>query len=135
MPPSLPKQTVEKLSQLDWHKKKKIIEKGISWDQYEKVRKEMKFTKIELMKILLIKPNLLIASEKTNAIPGTITDKILAIVDLYDFGLTIFANQLKFIQWLRRRNIALNNEKPIDVLKYSAGVHEVRVQIDLYSHK
>jgi putative toxin-antitoxin system antitoxin component (TIGR02293 family) len=69
--------------------------------------------------------------------PG-LSDGLIKLRELADYGISIFQNQDNFIQWLHRPLPLLNNQSPFDQLHTAAGRQQVsdilgRIEAGVYS--
>jgi len=71
------------------------------------------------------------SDEKFN---GPISEKILALSDVYEFGYSVFEDQANLQRWMQIENRALSNKRPIDLLDTSFGMIEVKNLIGRIAH-
>jgi len=71
------------------------------------------------------------SDEKFN---GPISEKILALSDVYEFGYSVFEDQANLERWMQTENRALSNKRPIDLLDTSFGMIEVKNLLGRIAH-
>jgi len=80
-----------------------------------------------------------IHKKKTNdKFSMVISEKIIEVAALYDFGYDVFEDKDSFDVWMRTDNIALGKKKPIEFIDTIFGINEVRkvigrIQYGVYS--
>jgi len=67
-----------------------------------------------------------------------VSEKIVALADLYEFGYTVFEDKLNFEKWIQTPNKALGSRKPLELLDTIFGIEEVtniigRIEHGVYS--
>ncbi|MHB1178459.1 MAG: type II RES/Xre toxin-antitoxin system antitoxin [Daejeonella sp.] len=64
----------------------------------------------------------------------SVSEKIVALSDLYEFGYRVFENKLNFEKWIQTSNRALGNKKPMELLDTIFGIDEVKNIIGRIEH-
>lgn len=65
---------------------------------------------------------------------STVSEKIVALFDLYEFGYSVFEDKLNFEKWIQTSNRALDNKRPIELLDTIFGIDEVKNIIGRIEH-
>lgn len=94
------------------------VEIGITLSVFREVRQFCEFSDDRWAKLLGFSPNTLRKylkqdSHTFNAFQG---QQILQIMNISIIGFSVFNDKIKFNQWLKEDILALNGEKPIDLL-------------------
>ncbi len=55
-----------------------------------------------------------------------VSEKIVALADLYEFGYYVFEDKLNFEKWIQNPNKALGSRKPLELLDTIFGIEEVK---------
>ncbi|MBC7567722.1 MAG: DUF2384 domain-containing protein [Pedobacter sp.] len=68
----------------------------------------------------------------------SISEKVIALMDIYRFGYQVFGDHDKFNKWVQASNRALGNRIPLEVMDTIFGIDEVkniigRIQHGVYS--
>lgn len=63
-----------------------------------------------------------------------VSEKIIALADLYEFGYTVFEDKLNFQKWIQTPNKALGSRKPLELLDTIFGIEEVKNIIGRIEH-
>ncbi|MFY8003571.1 MAG: type II toxin-antitoxin system Xre/ParS family antitoxin [Chitinophagaceae bacterium] len=120
---------IEKMQQLQAGISKKALEhfKNRASLDYDKLAKLLAVTRVTLIN----KP----AAEKFNAV---LSERILALADIYSYGYDVFEDEQKFNQWMFTENKALGGKTPFDVCNNQFGREEVkniigRIEYGVYS--
>lgn len=64
----------------------------------------------------------------------TVSEKIVALYDLYEFGYSVFEDKLNFEKWMQTVNRALGYKKPMELLDTIFGIDEVKNLIGRIGH-
>jgi putative toxin-antitoxin system antitoxin component (TIGR02293 family) len=102
--------------------------------QYQMIESVSRYTGINIMNLL----KLLNMSEQTyyrNKREKRLLDLaktyfLIRLVELYEYGKSVFSDESLFLEWLNNSSPALQNHKPIDFLNTPLGIDQVREEID-----
>ncbi|NQX54470.1 DUF2384 domain-containing protein [Pedobacter panaciterrae] len=64
----------------------------------------------------------------------SISEKVIALMDVYRFGYQVFGDHEKFNKWVQTTNRALGNRIPLDVMDTIFGIDEVKSIIGRIQH-
>lgn len=118
--------------------KMRIIERGISKTYLERFKKFAGLDYDSLANALSVTRATLINKKGKEKFSTVLSEKILALADLYSFGYEIFEENEKFNQWVFVSNQALGGSTPFDFLHNQYGREEVhhligRIAYGVYS--
>ncbi|MFY7651804.1 MAG: type II toxin-antitoxin system Xre/ParS family antitoxin [Chitinophagaceae bacterium] len=120
---------MEKMQQIQAGISKKALEqfKNRASLDYDKLAKLLAVTRVTLIN----KPT----AEKFNTV---LSERILALADIYSYGYDVFEDEQKFNQWMFTENKALAGKTPFEVCNNQFGREEVkniigRIEYGVYS--
>ena len=118
--------------------KMNIVETRISKNYLELFKKHTNLDYDSLAKALLVTRATLINKKGKEKFSSTVSEKILALADLYSFGYEVFEDKEKFNEWMFFSNQALGGKVPFDFLHNQYGREEInnligRVAYGVYS--
>jgi putative toxin-antitoxin system antitoxin component (TIGR02293 family) len=118
--------------------KMSIVENRISKNYLEHFKKYTNLDYDSLAKVLSVTRATLINKKGDEKFNTTVSEKILALADLYSFGYEVFEDKEKFNQWMFFSNQALGGSIPFDFLHNQYGREEInnligRVAYGVYS--
>ena len=69
---------------------------------------------------------------------NTVSERILALTDLYSYGYKVFENESNFNKWMFTENQALGNKIPFEIVDNQFGREEIknligRIEYGVYS--
>ena len=79
-----------------------------------------------LAEALSVTRSTLINKKGNEKFSDQISEKIIALADLYSFGYEVFENQEKFNKWMTTSNQALGGVAPLEIIDNIYGREEVR---------
>ena len=65
---------------------------------------------------------------------ASVSEKIVALMNLYRYGYQVFEDHEKFNKWIQTANRALGNRTPLEVMDTIFGIDEVRDLIGRIEH-
>ncbi len=125
---------INKLTSLE---KIALLQQGIKKSDLENFKTRACLDYDKLAKALSVTRATLI-NNKTNFYSESISERILALTDLYSYGYEVFESEDKFNSWLFLPNKALGNKKPFDIIDNQFGREEIknilgRIEFGIYS--
>lgn len=118
--------------------KMEIIEKRISKTYLEHFKKFAGLDYDALAKVLSVTRATLINKKGKEKFSNTLSERILALADLYSFGYKMFEDKERFNKWVFVSNQALGGDAPFDYLHNQYGREEIhqligRIAYGVYS--
>ena len=79
-----------------------------------------------------------INKKKQQKFKASLSERIIAMADLYCYGFKVFEDKEKFNRWMAAPNMALGGEAPFDIIQNQFGREEVknilgRIEYGVYS--
>lgn len=105
-----------------------VIRKGLPYAAIETISKQTKIPVNHYLNSLEIVQTTYNKKKKSNSILSKQdSEVIIELIELYDFGLSVFNNEVeKFQRWLRKPNISLGNATPDSMFDSLTGINEVK---------
>jgi len=99
------------------------IRKGISFSFFNTIKNNSPFTDVEWADFLNLSTKSLqrYKNEKKFVFKPIHSEKIIELAEVTNFGNEVFDNNKDFYSWLNTTSIALDNMKPLELLKNSYG--------------
>lgn len=121
---------INKLTSLE---KIALLEKGIKKSDLERFKLKARLDYDKLAHALSVTRATLI-NNKTEFYSESISERILALTDLYSCGYEVFENEEKFNSWLFISNHALGNKKPFEIIDNQFGREEIKNLLGRIEH-
>lgn len=122
------------LAEMTSIQKMKIIKKGISKSYLEMLKKSTSLDYDSLAEALSVTRSTLINKKGSERFSNQISEKIIALADLYSFGYETFEDKEKFNNWMRHPNQSLNGLTPLELIDNIYGREEVKNLIGRIAH-
>jgi putative toxin-antitoxin system antitoxin component (TIGR02293 family) len=108
------------------------IRKGVSFSFFNTVKNNSPFTDIEWADFLNLSTKSLqrYKNEKKFVFKPIHSEKIIELAEVTNFGNEVFDNNKDFHSWLNTTSIALDNMKPLELLKNSYGKEMVMDELN-----
>ncbi len=113
-------------NQLSLMEKLELVEKGISKESLESLKQMAGLDYDQMAQILNVARATLINKKSPDRFNTDISDKIVALADIFAFGLEVFEDKERFRHWLQQPLRAIGGKSPFDLLHSSFGREEVR---------
>ena len=118
--------------------KMELLERGIKKEDLEQFKMKANLDYDKLASALAVTRATLINKKKGEVFSENISEKIVALSDLYSFGYEVFDNQNQFNEWMFTPNHALGNKTPFDIVDNQFGRDEIknvlgRIEYGIYS--
>lgn len=125
-------------NQLTSFEKMELSEEGISKKDLEKLKQNAGLDYEKLAQALSVTRATLIAKKGKAKFNTSLSEKIVALADIYSYGYEVFGDQATFNEWVLKTNTALGGKRPFDLLHSSFGREEVkhligRIEYGVYS--
>ena len=114
------------LAEMTSIQKMHIVKSGISKKYLENLKKSTSLDYDSLAEALSVTRSTLINKKGNEKFSDQISEKIIALADLYSFGYEIFENQTRFNNWMTAPNQALGGVAPLSIIDNVYGREEVR---------
>ncbi|WP_395042859.1 antitoxin Xre/MbcA/ParS toxin-binding domain-containing protein [Flavobacterium sp.] len=115
-----------------------ILHSGLKKTNLEnlKSRAELDYDKLSIA--LSVTRATLINKKGNETYSDTVSERILALSDLYSYGYKVFEDEAKFNDWMFRANKALAGKTPYDIVDNQFGREEIknligRIEYGVYS--
>lgn len=105
--------------------KMSIVRHGITKTYLTKLKKEVSLDYDALAQALLVTRSTLINKKGSQKFSDQISERILALADLYSFGFEVFENKENFNKWMFAPNQALGGAIPFNLIDNQFGREEV----------
>ena len=112
-----------------------LIQAGISFSLFEKIRKLFPFTMQDWSSFLDISPKSLQRySNEKRVFKPIHSEKIIELTEVMVFGFEVFEDMDKLRSWLSTPSLALGHKRPIDLIKNSYGKELVMRELVALEH-
>lgn len=106
------------------------VRKGISYKSFDKLAKRVPFLAKEWARFLNISTKTLERhKEEQRDFKPVQGEKIVLIYQLISYGYEVFEDWDNFFYWIKEKNIALGNEKPMDLFDTNIGIDIVKKEL------
>lgn len=106
--------------------KMELLDQGIKKSDIEQFKMKAQLDYDKLAQALAVTRATLINKKKDEVYSENVSEKIVALSDLYSFGYEVFENVENFNAWLFVPNQALGGKKPFDIIDNQFGRDEIR---------
>lgn len=106
--------------------KEKIVKRGISKEQLATLKEIFEFDYNTLSDLLAVTDRTLHLKKGKETFSLIVSDRIMAVVELYSYGYTVFGDKDLFHTWMKAPNRALGGRTPLEVIETHPGLLEVR---------
>jgi putative toxin-antitoxin system antitoxin component (TIGR02293 family) len=113
-------------NQMTSFEKMELIEAGISKKDLENLKEYAGLDYEKLGKMLSVTRATLINKKGKAKFNSALSEKIVALADIYSYGYEVFEDKNKFNEWIFTANSALGGKRPYDLLNNSFGREEVK---------
>ena len=118
--------------------KMKILDDGLTKLNLEKLKKRAGLDYDKLAGALSVTRATLINNNGIEKYSNTVSERILALTDLYSYGYKVFENESNFNKWMFTENQALGNKIPFEIVDNQFGREEIknligRIEYGVYS--
>ena len=118
--------------------KMRMAQKGVSKIYLEKFKDMANLDYQKLATALAVTRATLINKKKQEKFNASLSERIVGLADLYDYGFKVFEDKEKFNRWMVAPNKALGGKAPFDIINSQFGREEVknilgRIEYGVYS--
>lgn len=117
------------LLQMTAYEKIALIKEGVSKKDLEQFKKTAALDYDQLAKALSVTRATLINKKGKEKFGAALSERLVAIADIYSYGYEVFEEEAKFNHWILHLNRALGGVVPFDLLDTQYGREEVRIII------
>ncbi len=111
------------------------VRKGISYKSFDKLTKRVPFLAKEWARFLNISTKTLERhKEEQRDFKPVQGEKIVLIYQLMLYGYEVFEDWDNFFHWIKERNVALGNEKPMNLLDTNIGIDIIKKELGRIEH-
>jgi putative toxin-antitoxin system antitoxin component (TIGR02293 family) len=102
------------------------IKSGISKKELTSIKEAARLDYDTLAQLLSVARATLIHKKDHEKFNLNVSEKILALADLYSYGYEVFDDVDKFNDWMKEPNLALDNKLPLDLADTMTGIEELK---------
>jgi putative toxin-antitoxin system antitoxin component (TIGR02293 family) len=118
--------------------KMQMAEKGVSKIYLEKLKNMANLDYHRLARALAVTRATLINKKREEKFNAALSERIVGLTDIYDYGFKVFEDKDKFNHWMVAPNKALGGKAPFDIINSQFGREEVknilgRIEYGVYS--
>src|SRR5664279_1408521 len=106
--------------------KMNMAQKGVSKIYLEKFKDMANLDYQKLATALAVTRATLINKKKQEKFNASLSERIVGLADLYDYGFKVFEDKEKFNRWMVTPNKALGGKSPFDIINSQFGREEVK---------
>lgn len=117
------------IEKLDFRRKIDLVKRGITKDQLSKFKMIIDLDWMSLGRLLNIANRTLHLKKGNERFNQGVSDRILAIAEVYSFGYMVYEDQKKFNSWMKRENDYLSGMSPVEIMETLAGIEEVKEEV------
>ena len=103
-----------------------LIRKGVKKMMLARLKEKFDLDYDQLAAILLSSRTVLINKKAAETFNQDISERIVALTELYSYGYDVFEDTAAFNRWMKKENRALGNRPPITLLDTLYGMNEIR---------
>lgn len=126
------------LKDLTSYEKMKIVKRGITKSYLVRLKNTVSLDYDALAQALAVTRSTLINKKGAQKFNDKLSERIVALADLYSFGYEVFEDEKRFNDWMFHPNQALGGELPFNLIDNQYGREEVhnligRIAFGIYS--
>lgn len=126
------------LTNMTSYQKMRIVRDGISKSYLTKLKEETGLDYDALAQALSVTRSTLINKKGNQKFSDHVSERIVAVAELYSFGYEVFENKENFNKWMFAPNQALGGEAPFELIDNQYGREEIhnligRIAYGVYS--
>ncbi|HMI04851.1 MAG TPA: antitoxin Xre/MbcA/ParS toxin-binding domain-containing protein [Pedobacter sp.] len=110
------------------------VKTGISKDSLVSFKQAINIDYDHLSVVLGTTKTTLHKKQGKDTFSPSISEKVIALMDVYSFGYQVFGDHDKFNKWVQTVNRALGNRIPLEVMDTIFGIDEVKSIIGRIQH-
>lgn len=114
--------------------KMQIVRDGVTKTYLTKLKEETSLDYDALAQALSVTRSTLINKKGDQKFSDHISERIIAVAEIYSFGYVVFEDKDNFNQWMFSSNQALAGSKPFELMDNQFGREEVRNLIGRIAH-
>lgn len=114
------------LTDLTSYQKMNIVRSGVTKSYLTQLKEETSLDYDALAQALSVTRSTLINKKGSQKFSNHVSERIVAVAELYSFGYEVFEDKDKFNRWMFASNQALGGAAPFDFMDNQFGREEVR---------
>ncbi len=122
------------LVDLTSYQKMQIVRDGITKSYLAKLKEETSLDYDALAQALSVTRSTLINKKNDQRFNDHVSERIIAVAELYSFGYEVFEDKDNFNNWMFAPNQALSGAKPFELMDNQFGREEIRNLIGRIAH-
>lgn len=108
------------------YQKMRIVRGGVTKTYLTKLKEETSLDYDTLAQALSVTRSTLINKKGNQKFNDHVSERIIAVAELYSFGYEVFGNKENFNKWMFAPNQALGGEAPFELIDNQFGRDEIR---------
>lgn len=108
------------------YQKMQIVRDGVTKIYLTKLKEETSLDYDALAQALSVTRSTLINKKGSQKFNDHVSERIIAVAELYSFGYEVFGNKENFNKWMFAPNQALGGEAPFELIDNQFGREEIR---------
>ena len=110
-------------------KKIALIKNGVSKNDLNEIKAESDLDYDTLSNILSVSRAKLINKKGAEKFDQTTSERIMLLADVVAYGQSVFEDKDTFNEWMKKTNMALGNQTPLELMDTIYGIQEVKKEI------
>ena len=106
---------------------------GVTKAEIKDLQRRTQLTNEQLARIVHLTPRALQKYELTNALKPSVSERAIALAQLYARGFDMMGEE-RFLRWMNREHVALGRRKPIDLLDTHFGITLIGDELGRIEH-
>ena len=111
---------------LNLFEREKLAKSGITKSQLLELREAMGLSLQQISELMAITDRTLYLKRDSDRLSRIVTDRVLALLEIYHGALQIFKERFLLIDWLNRPNAEIAHQTPLRLLETYPGQQRVR---------
>ena len=110
-------------------KKIALIKNGVSKNDLNEIKAESALDYDTLSNILSVSRAKLINKKGAEKFDQATSERIMLLADVVAYGQSVFEDKDTFNEWMKKTNMALGNQTPLELMDTIYGIQEVKKEI------
>ncbi|MBO9154589.1 antitoxin Xre/MbcA/ParS toxin-binding domain-containing protein [Chitinophaga sp. GCM10012297] len=122
-------ESIVKMQRVLYTKKIEVVKAGISKEQLTRLKEIFELDYDTLSSLLIVTNRSLHLKKGKDILSRNVSDRIIAIADVFSLGYNVFNSRELFHRWLRQPSRDLGGVQPLSLLDTITGMEEVKQQL------
>lgn len=119
-------ESILSMQTIKFTEKNKIVKRGISKDQLAAIKEIFELDYGTLSDLLAVTDRTLHLKKGKDTFSQIVSDRVMALVEVYSYGYSVFGDRELFHTWMKSHNRALGGLTPLEAIETHPGLLEVR---------